>query len=371
MVDYESLCVHLAEHSTETFGLVSQQASPTAGILRERFGSRLACLFSPEHGWFGLAGAGEKTGSEVHPIWNIPVHSLYGETRRPTPEMLAGLDRIVFDLQDLGVRCYTYLATLKLVLEAAVEVRLPVTVLDRPLPLGGVLDGPGMNGCDFSFVASLDVPICHGMTPGECATFIVREEKLDIDLSVIRMRCWDHSSSSPWPNFIPPSPAIRSWDCAALYPATVLVEAYPAVDCDRSGALAFRVLGAPWLDAVGLLKEMRGPLADCGLDARTIRYRSSGGEYSGRVLDGLLFTLNGAGVYKPVTAGVRMFAALCRRHPAEMANGFRPEWYDKLFGSPEARLASDDPSKLDELLSRWDHYVAAYVAERRVNLYRQ
>ena len=173
MVDYEALCSHL-EAVDGLFGLVSQQASPTGGILHERFGGRLACLFSPEHGWFGLAAAGEKTGHETHPFWNIPVHSLYGETRRPTPEMLDGLSRLVVDLQDIGVRCYTYLATLKLVMEAAADVHIPVTVLDRPIPLGGTVDGPRLMEGFSSFVAPIDVPLCHGMTPGECATFIAR-----------------------------------------------------------------------------------------------------------------------------------------------------------------------------------------------------
>ena len=371
MVDYEALCRHLDADGDRPFGLVSQQASPTGGILHERFGARLACLFSPEHGWFGLAAAGEKTGHETHPFWGIPVHSLYGETRRPTPAMLAGLGRLVLDLQDIGVRCYTYLATLKLVLEAAAEAQLPVTVLDRPIPLGGPVDGPRLTPEFASFVAPLDVPLCHGMTPGECATFIVRAENLDLDLTVIRLRDWSHADRAPWPNFVPPSPAIRSWDCAALYPATVFTEAYVSVDCDRFGALAFRVLGAPWLDAAGLLAETRDDLAACGIGARTIRYRPGGGAYAGQVLDGLFLTIELPDIYLPVTAGARLFAAIMRRHPDELSKDSRPEWLDKLSGSPELREALGDPTAFDALLARWRDGCAAYSSQERLDLYLQ
>ena len=368
MVDYEALCSHL-EAVDGQFGLVSQQASPTGGMLHERFGGRLACLFSPEHGWFGLAAAGEKTGHETHPFWNIPVHSLYGDTRRPTPEMLDGLARLVVDLQDIGVRCYTYLATLKLVMEAAAEAHLPVTVLDRPIPLGGTVDGPRLMEGFSSFVAPIDVPLCHGMTPGECATFIARTEGLGLDLTVVRMRGWSHSDRAPWPNFVPPSPALRSWDCAALYPATVLSEAFPSVDCDRFGALAFRVIGAPWLDAQGLLADMRSALADCGLGARTIRYRPSGGPCSGQALDGVFLTLENEDAYLPATAGARLFAAISRRHHDELANGSRPEWIDKLAGSSELREALDNPGALDALLAGWREASASYSERERAVLY--
>ena len=366
MVDYEGLCRHLADSGP--FGLVSQQASPTGSILHERLGARLACLFSPEHGWFGLAAAGEKTGHETHPFWGISVRSLYGETRRPTPEMLQGLERLVVDLQDIGVRCYTYLATLKLVLEAAAEASLPVTVLDRPIPLGGVVDGPGLAPGFESFVAPLDVPLCHGMTPGECATFIARSEGLDLDLTVVPMRDWSHSDAAPWPNFVPPSPAIRSWDCAALYPATVLTEAYVAVDCDRAGALAFRVLGAPWLDAAALLEDVGDRISECGMGGRTIRYRPASGEFAGQVLDGLMLTIECPQDYRPVTAGAYIFASILRRHPEELAKGFRPEWLDKLTGSDALRAAISSPEALAALLDGWGDANAAY-AKRRVDLY--
>ena len=339
MVNHEGLIKHLTVAGNGPFGLLSQQALSTDGLLFNMFGERLAALFSAEHGWFGLAAPGERTEHEMHPYWHIPVHSLYGETRRPTPEMLQGLERIVIDLQDIGVRCYTYLATLKNMLEAAAEAHLPVTVLDRPIPLGGVLDGPLRELSYASFVAPLNVPLCHGMTPGECARYIARAESLELDLTVIKMKDWSHHSRAPWANFTPPSPGIRSWDSAALYPATVFTEAYPALDCDRGGPLSFRVVGAPWLDVATTLNDLAEVLPACGIGLRPYRYRPASGPYAGQILDGILLSIDNPDAFYPVTGGMIMFAAIQQRHPDAIRVNSRPEWFDKLFGSEKVRQA--------------------------------
>lgn len=370
MVDFEALLKHLAEVEPTPFGLLTHQALPTTSIVYSRFGDRLAALFAPEHGFFGIAAAGEKTASTWHPFWNVPVHSLYGETRRPTPEMLKDLGRIVIDLQDIGVRCFTYLATLKLTLEAAAEAHLPVTVVDRPTPLGGILDGPLRPDPAFaSFVAPLNLPFCHGMTPGEAATWIVREEGLDLDLTVIKMRDWSHADRAPWMNFVPPSPAIRSWDSAAIYPATVFTEAFPAVDCDRSGSLAFRVVGAPWIDVAALLKELSAPLHVCGLALRPYRYEPAGGAYAHQRLDGLLLQIENPSAFYPVTAGVLLLAAITAQNPSKIAYGSRPEWLDKLMGGPQVAAALR-AGEFSTLFQSWIEAQDAYLATR-VNLYEQ
>ena len=366
-VGYEALVKHLNVVGPEPFGLLSREALPTAGILNNEFGPLLKCLFSPEHGWFGFAAAGEKTQGEPHPYWGVPIHSLYGDVRRPTPEMLEGLGRVVIDLQDLGVRCYTYLATIKLMLEACAEAGVAVTVLDRPVPLGGVIDGPMRDMAFASFVAPLNVPFCHGMTPAECAKFIVREEQLDLDLTVIKLRDWSHADRAPWHDFMPPSPAIRSWDCATLYPATVFSEAFNAIDCDRNGALAFRVVGAPWLDIAKLLDDFMDPLPACGMGVRPVRYRPAGGTYAGQTLNGLLLSVENPDAFYPVTAGAIILAALLHRHRDEMSENARTEWLDKLVGSTGLRdaLASKN---LSDLFQTWIDDQDAYLPTK-VDLY--
>ena len=363
MVNYEGLMRHLSVCGNGPLGLLSQQALPTDGMIYNAFGERLAAMFSAEHGWFGLAGPGEQTGNDTHPFWHAPVHSLYGETRRPTPEMMQGLERIVIDLQDIGVRCYTYLATIKNMLEAAAEAHLPVTVLDRPIPLGGILDGP-MRELNFSsFVAPLNVPLCHGMTPGECARYIVKVESLDIDLTVIKMKDWSHHERMPWANLMPPSPGIRSWDSAVLYPATLFTEAYPALDCDRGGPLSFRILGAPWLDAAAVLDDLAEVLPACGIDVRPYRYKPAAGQYAGQILDGILLSVANPDAFYPVTGGVITFAAILQRHKDALLDKSRPEWFDKLFGTA-AVLDAIRRDALSDLFQGWINAQDEYLATR-------
>lgn len=362
-IDYSGLLRKLSS-TPGTFALLSMQATSTTGRLMQAFPERFKALFSAEHGFFGCAAAGERTASAWHPYWNRPIHSLYGEYRKPTPEMLEGIDRMVIDLCDIGVRCYTYLATLKLTLEACAEAGIAVTVLDRPLPLGGILDGPLLKSGFSSFVAPVNVPLCHAMTPGECALWIVREYGLQIDLDVVKVLDWSHSSREPWFNFIPPSPAIRSWDAAVMYPMTVFTEAYPAVDCDRDGSLAFRVIGAPWMDASALIRDLAPGLRSCGVAMRPYRYRPQSGSSRNMTLDGILFSVCSPEAFYPVTAGVLLLTALVHGYGEKVFLGGRDEWYDKLNGTDEVRKAVHD-GELSALFGGWiedqDRYLGSKV----------
>ena len=353
--------------SGEPLGLLTMQATSTTKRIDSALPGRLKALFSAEHGFFGAAGAGERTPSAWHPFWNLPIHSLYGEHRKPSREMLDGIGRMIIDLCDIGVRCYTYLATLKNTLEACAENGIPVTVLDRPIPMGDVMDGPMRRSSYASFVAPLNVPFCHGMTPGECAVWIVRQQKLDLDLTVVKLSGWNHRCHEPWPNFVPPSPAIRSWDSAVAYPMTVFTEAYPAVDCDRDGPLAFRVIGAPWMDAAALMKDLEPGLDTCGVEMRPYRYSPRGGAYAGLNLNGILFSVSRPVAYYPVTASVLIFTALIQRHGRKATELARPEWLDKLYGSSDVRdtLGNGD---LGTLFQGWIDAQDEYL-KTKVNLY--
>ncbi len=366
MVNYADLEASLAE-TKETFGLLTMQATSTTGRLMAKFPDRLKALFSAEHGFFGTVAAGEKAASAYHPFYNLPIHSLYGEYRKPTSEMLTGIERMVIDLCDIGVRCYTYLATLKNTLEACAEEGIPVTVLDRQVPMGNILDGPMVKPGFESFVAPINVPLCHGMTPGECATWIKREENLNLDLKVIKLNGWNHLLHDPWPNFIPPSPSIRSWDCAVAYPMTVFTEAHPAIDCDRDGPLAFRVIGAPWMDARGLMADLKSGLDTCGVAMRPYRYSPKGGHYAGFNLNGILFSVSRPYGYYPVTAGILIYTALIQRHGQKVFVGAKPEWFDKLFGSSEVRDTLRD-GDLGDLFQNWIEAQDDYL-KTKVDLY--
>lgn len=370
--DYDALVRHLEADAPAPFGLLSSQATPTAEILAKRFPDRLDCLYSPEHGWFGTYGPGEKVPElQRHPALGLTIRSLYCSVMKQRTDMIPARGRMVVDLPDIGVRCYTYLGTLACLLELSASLKKPVTVFDRPIPLGGVVDGPRRQPQYESLVAPVDVPLCHGMTQCELATYVAREKRLAADLTTIAMRGFSHSDPSPWMNFTPPSPAIRSVDCAAVYPATVFTEAYPALDCDRNGPLAFRVVGAPWLDAPGLLDEVGASLGKCGMGARLFRYRPAGGRYSGQELEGLLLSVEDAEDFRPVSAGTYLCAAAMRRHPQEFRKGSRPEWMDKLMGCMDVRLACEGaPSHdLDAMVESWRTANRRFREEEAVNLY--
>lgn len=242
-------------------GLLSHQAAllstgeTAAQALRRTFGKNLRALFGPEHGYFGAAAAGEKTYTAPHPVWGIPVHALYGEHRKPTPEMLRGLDLLVVDLQDLGVRCYTYLATLKLTLEACAEVGLPCLVCDRPLPFHGRESGPVAEPAHFSFVAPCALPLVHGKTHTEVAAWLGLPH-LAAPMQGLPEDYTGLERPAGAPEFLPPSPAIRSWETARIYPATVFAEALPQLDIARATPYAFRVLAAPWFEGEALAAEL-------------------------------------------------------------------------------------------------------------------
>lgn len=365
-VNYNALQRRLAEGG-ETFGLLTMQATSTTGRLKKYFPDRLRALYSAEHGFFGDVAPGVRTDSAWHPFWNCPIHSLYGEHRKPTAEMLEGIDVMVIDLCDIGVRCYTYLATLKNTLEACAQAGISVIVLDRPLPLGGVLDGPMRKPEFSSFVAPINVPLCHAMTPGECALWIKRSEGLDVSLEVMKLLDWSHESREPWPNFVPPSPAIRSWDSALMYPMTVFTEAYPAVDCDRGGALSFRIIGAPWMNQNALIGDLKPGLLSCGVEMRPYRYVPVDGKYRGVALDGILFSVGNPSAFYPVTAGVLILTALMQRHGEKVLSGGRDEWFDKLNGSTQVRdafAAGDLSAMFQSWIDDQDRYL-----ETKINLY--
>jgi uncharacterized protein YbbC (DUF1343 family) len=366
MVDYAGLVSHLS-HDKAPFALLTMQATATAGVLKRSFPERFKSLFSAEHGFFGIVAPGEKTGADNHPYWKLPIHSLYGEHRRPTPEMLEGVERMVVDLCDIAVRCYTYLATLKNTLESCAAAGIPVTVVDREIPLGGIVDGPMREDAFSSFVAPVNVPLCHAMTPGECALWMRDALPIPVELTVIKLRNWNHRCRAPWANFVPPSPAIRSWDSAVMYPLTVFTEAYPAVDCDRAGSLAFRVVGAPWIDQKDVIGELASPLASCGVEVRPYRYRPGAGDYAGEVIDGMLFSVADPDGFYPVKAGVTVLSALMRRYGDEAGRGARPEWADKLYGGASVReaIAGGDAARLFE---RWADERCGYL-ESKVDIY--
>jgi len=317
-------------HKRARVGLLAHAASVDAAGVHavERLLTRpewtLNKLFSPEHGFFGVGAAGEPIHSGIHPRFGLPIFSLYGEHRSPPAEWLEDLDLMVIDLQDLGVRCYTYASTLQNMLRACASVRLPVMVLDRPTPLAGIVDGPPLDPALRSFVGQIDLPLVYGLSHGPLATHL---QQTDPELGPLALEVIeaDDVRHLPWH---PPSPAIVSRAAAELYPLTVWCEAVPDVDVDRGGPASFQIWSMPDFNATVLAKqlELPGVHVRCGTGPRG--------------WPALCFTRDRSRPYLPVTAALRLLTALRDQLGSERlfaAPGARPEFFDHLMGNAGPR----------------------------------
>jgi uncharacterized protein YbbC (DUF1343 family) len=356
-------------------GLLSHQAAvmkngaTSAQCLRHARGVNLVALYGPEHGFFGQALAGEHTASRIHPDWNIPVYSLYGEFRKPTHEMLKGVDVMVCDLQDIGVRCYTYLATLRNMLEACAESAVDVIVTDRPIPLPKVVDGPLLDERFASFVAPCPLPMVYGMTPAEVAKWMVKKLSLNVRLTVIPMEGWTRADAG-WggarPDWVPPSPGIKTWETAMTYSATVFSEALPGIDCGRGTNLAFRVLGAPWICAeeccLALTKQKIA-----GITFNPYRYVAGVAPYYGTELDGIRLCVTDPAAFRPVKTSVLILETLASLYGIKRVwkhAGARLEWFDQLYGTDATRQTLK-AGHVSVLSRQWATSCKTFLKERQ------
>jgi uncharacterized protein YbbC (DUF1343 family) len=356
-------------------GLVTHSAAvdgagcPSAERLWEHSRVQLSAVFGPEHGFYGLGGAGAPCRDARHPLWHIPVHSLYGAVRKPTAAMLRDVDVLLFDLQDLGARCYTYASTLRLVLEAAAEFDKPVVVADRPIPLPRVADGPLVEPDCASFVSAVPVPLCYGMTPGETALWMKENLRLPVRLRVAPMAGYARQPGwgPDWPPWIPPSPAILSWESARCYPITVLFEGLPTLDHGRGTPMPFRLFGAPWMRASAVcefLSEARLP----GVAFHPHRYCAARPPHADQTLDGVRITVTDPSRVRPALTAITLINGLQRLYgrkrvwtiPAE-----RAAFFDKLAGSRSVRAALLDGEAPRAIAARWAGPLAAFLKSRK------
>ena len=279
-------------------------------------GVQLVALFSPEH---GLAGRNnEKVASSKDPSTGLPVYSLYGDTRRPTDEMLEGIDALVFDIQDAGVRFYTYTATMAYCMEEAAKRKIPFFVLDRPNPMGGeILEGPMLDPDKTSFVAYFPLPVRYGLTIGELAQFFNAENHIGADLHVITMKNWhrNYFFESTGGKWIPPSPALRTPKGSILYPGIEILQD-SGVSVGRGTQAPFEVFGAPWMDGdavAAALNERRLP----GLHFESKSFIPIGGPHSGQRCNGVSIRVTDRFVVRSMRMGLEIAEVLQKLYPRD------------------------------------------------------
>lgn len=364
------------------FGLVCNQASVDAAfrhaavLLHERLPGRLAALFGPQHGlWSTEQDNMIETAHAVDARLGVPVHSLYSETRRPTPRMLDGLDLLVVDLQDVGTRVYTYVWTLVHCLEACAAQGIPVLVLDRPNPLGGELaEGPCLDPAFRSFVGLAPIPMRHGLTLGELGRCCNALLGIGAELHVAPMRGWDRAML--WPDtgraWLPPSPNLPRFDGALVYPGQVLLEG-TNVSEGRGTTTPFEQCGAPWVDAWRLADALLARGVP-GCVPRPVAFEPTFQKWQGRRCGGVFLHVTDARAFRPYRTTLALLRIVRELWPAEFAWKPPPYEYeatlmpiDILTGGAAARAFVDGErpwSELDALAGApidWWSYVAPFL----------
>lgn len=302
-------------------GLVTNQTGrdragrSTIDVLHNAPNLKLIALFSPEHGIRGAAD--ERVSDSKDEETGLPIYSLYGETRRPKPEQLKDLDAVVFDIQDIGTRFYTYISTLGYVMEEAAKAHVPVFVLDRPNPIGGVeFEGPIADADRLSFTAYHTIPVRHGMTIGELARLFNQERNIGCDLSVIQMVGWKRAMWFDETNLIwvNPSPNMRSLTEATLYPGVGLLET-TNVSVGRGTETPFEVVGAPWIDGQQLASYLNNQRI-AGVRFVPIRFTPKSSVLKGEECGGVNIVITDRARFRSVFNGLEITVALRNLYPS-------------------------------------------------------
>ncbi len=322
----------------------ARDGATTIDLIFNAPGVKLVKLFSPEHGIRGALDA--DVPSSVDEKTKLPILSLYGETQRPTAQMLEGLDALVYDLQDIGARFYTYTTTMAYVMEEAAKHKLPVFILDRPNPVNGwQIEGPSLDKELFSFVGYFPMPIRHGMTVGELAKLFNTENKIGADVTVIAMKnwrrdAWFDDTALPWIN---PSPNMRNMNQATLYPGIGAIEG-TNVSVGRGTDTPFEQIGAPWIDGLQLADTLNARSLP-GVRFYPVRFTPTSSKYEKQECQGVFMIVTDRNALRPVRVGIEIASALNRMYPSQ----YQIDPGARLVGSRDtlSRLKSgDDPAAI-------------------------
>jgi uncharacterized protein YbbC (DUF1343 family)/CubicO group peptidase (beta-lactamase class C family) len=345
----------------------SAAGATTIDLIHQAPGVQLIALFSPEHGIRGIlddnvpSARDEKTG--------LPIHSLYGETRRPTDAMLAGLDAIVVDLQDIGTRFYTYMSTMGYVLEEAATRKIDVVVLDRPNPINGwQIEGSSADDAHVGFIAYFPgMPIRHGMTMGELARLFNDEKKIGANLTVVPVANWrrDYWFDQTGLTWVNPSPNMRNLNQATLYPGIGAIE-YSNVSVGRGTDQPFEQIGAPWIDGRQLAAALNAR-GLAGVRFYPVTFTPASSKYANEVCQGVFMVISNRSALQPVRVGLEIAAALWKLH----GDKYQMQTTDRLFGSRQALdrvKAGEDPARVAAGWltpeARWRRMRAKYLLYR-------
>lgn len=347
-------------------GLIANHTSrnrsgiPTHLLMTNSLEVDLVALFSPEHGFAGRLDQSH-IGDTADPETGLIVKSLYGETRKPTAEQLAGIDVLVFDIQDIGCRFYTYISTMGLAMEAAAEQGIPFVVLDRPNPLGGaIVEGPLLDEDKKSFVAFHSVPVRHGMTIGELAKMMNEERGWKTDLTVVPLAHWKRDqllfdTDLPWRNT---SPNMRNLTQAMIYPGVGLLET-TNVSVGRGTDTPFEILGAPWINGTELASRINSFQVP-GVQAIGIEFTPESSKFEGSSCGGVNFIITDWKTFRPLDLGWATASSLRILYPED----WETDRLSVLLGNKAVRNSILDAKSPQEISSSYADSVQAFTKRR-------
>jgi uncharacterized protein YbbC (DUF1343 family) len=367
---------HLAVLRNQRVGLITNQTGRgfdgrrTVDLLYARQDLRLRVLFSPEHGWRGTAAPGAPVANGRDATTGLPIYSLYGATEQPTAAMLTGLDVLVYDLQDVGARYYTYVWTMALAMRAAAEQQLRFVVLDRPDPVGGALvQGNVLDPQFATFVGLYPVPMRYGMTPGELAYYLTTAQGIHADLTVVPLEGWQRAmyydeTGLPW---TPPSPNMPDVESATHYPGTCLFEG-TNLSVGRGTTRAFQQIGAPWLDHAELVRRLAAYRL-AGVHFATVTFtpvQPGDGKFSNQTVRGVRFRTTDRTTYDPTRAALVALLEIQRLHANTLS--WNPAHFDALAGTCCLREQILAGAALAEVTRGWDMQCERFSGQRARSL---
>jgi uncharacterized protein YbbC (DUF1343 family) len=364
-------------------GLITNQtgrvgAEHLADLMSKAANMKLAAILAPEHGFRGEAEAGAKVGDAVDARTGVPVFSLYGASKKPTSEMLRNVDVLVFDIQDIGTRFYTYISTMGLAMQAAATARIPFVVLDRPNPLGGdYVSGFVLEPELASFVGQYPIPIVHGLTVGELARMIKGEKWLtgleDLDLTVVQIRGWRRGMR--WPELQRPwvatSPNIPTFEAALVYPGMGVV-GEADVSEGRGTPTPFSLFGAPWLDGARTVERLEAlhlagvRFERAGFVPHSIPRVATHPRFEGKPISGVRIVVTDVARFEPLEAGMHVLALLAADAMSQgkariIAN---LSMFHAIAGTKRLARMLADGSDGAAIIAAWQAEVAQFKARR-------
>jgi uncharacterized protein YbbC (DUF1343 family) len=342
----------------------------TIDVLNKHPKANLVCLFGPEHGIRGDMQDTHKIDSFTDARTGLRVFSLYGEHYKPTPEMIADLDALVYDIQDVGARYYTYIATMNRCMEAAAEQNKGFILLDRPNPINGTtVEGNILEGRYRSFVGERETPIRYGMTMGELAHMFNKEYGIECDLTVVKAKGWKRKmwydeTELPW---VIPSPNLPTLDSAIVYPGTCLFEGLNISE-GRGTTRPFETIGAPWIDGFKLREKLTS-LGLPGVNFRGLYFIPTFSKFAGEICGGVQLHVRDREKFRSVLTGLKMIRAIMDLFPGkiEFRKGWRDEDYsfDLLAGTASTREQLLSGVEAEEIEKSWAKDLRTFQAKRR------